>query len=88
MALIWQLKTPESDHLRDTVRKYVYAMNSLYICCLIMSLTEQFGPYCRATKLYPVAMNFEAALFLINMCYHHYLHSNNYWLKWEETAGR
>lgn len=33
-------------------------------------------------------MNFEAALFLINMCYHHYLHANNYWLKWEETAGR
>ena len=53
-----------------------------------MSLNEQFGPYCRASKLYPGAMNFEAALFLINMCYHHYLHANNYWLKWEETAGR
>ena len=58
MTLIWQLKTPESAKLRDSVILYYYPMNALYMCCLVLSFNEYFGPYCRATKLYPRVMNF------------------------------
>jgi len=88
MTLIWQLKTAESEKLRERVRPYYYTMNVFYIICLVLSFNEYFGPYCSANKLYPRVMNFQAGLFLVNMCYHHYLHKKNYWLKWEENPGR
>jgi hypothetical protein len=73
VTLIWQ--TLDTTKLKP----YYFAMSFLYLCALGTSFFKQFGPFCHSTKLYPLPLNFEAALFLINVGYHLHLHKRKYW---------
>jgi hypothetical protein len=82
--LVRKLRTPERKLLRKRTNMYFLIMNMLYIICFVMTLTNEYGPWCTQTQLYPPVMNFATVLFCMNAAMHFFMHSQNYWLKWEE----
>ena len=82
--LVRKLKTPERKLLRRKTNFYFLVMNVLYIVCFVMSLTNEFGPWCTNTKLYPPVMNYATVLFFMNAAFHSFMHYKKYWLRWEK----
>lgn len=83
--LVRKLRTPERKLLRKNTNLYFLIMNILYIVCFVMTLTNEYGPWCTPTQLYPPVMNFANVLFIMNACMHFYMHMKGYWLKWEDN---
>lgn len=82
--LVRKLKTPERKLLRRKTNFYFLVMNLLYMVCFVMSFTNEYGPWCTNTNLYPPVMNYATFLFFMNAGYHSYMHSKGYWLRWEK----
>jgi len=70
--------------LRKHTNWFMIAMNLLYGITIGISFHPSFGPVCRVGKLYPPCMNFVNSLFILNYFYHLYMHSQGYWLKWQD----
>lgn len=83
--LVRKLRTPERKLLRKRTNLYFLIMNILYMVCFVMTLTNEYGPWCTPTQLYPPVMNFANVLFIFNAAMHFFMHSQGYWLKWEEN---
>lgn len=83
--LVRKLRTPERKLLRKRTNLYFLIMNSLYIICFLMTLSENYGPWCTPKRLYPPVMTFASILFVLNAAMHFFMHSQGYWLKWEEN---
>lgn len=47
--LVRKLRTPERKLLRKRTNLYFLIMNILYIVCFVMTLTNEFGPWCTPT---------------------------------------
>lgn len=56
--------------MREKTRAYFITMNVLYVLTAGMSFIPDFGPFCRAGKVYPACMNWAACLFIINFVFH------------------
>jgi hypothetical protein len=81
--LLRNLNTEENAMLVNSTDLYYYSMNLMYFLTFMISFTSSYGPFCRKT-IYPAVLTFSSGLFVINALFHFYLHSRNYWLKWEE----
>jgi hypothetical protein len=73
--LVRKLRTPERKLLRKRTNLYFLIMNILYMVCFVMTLTNEFGPWCKPTQLYPPVMNFANVLFCFNAAMHFFMHS-------------
>lgn len=49
-----------------------------------MTFTNEYGPWCTPSQLYPPVMNYATVLFCMNVAFHTYMHKKKYWLRWEE----
>ena len=84
MIMLRHLKTPEQAMMIKHTNWYLIAMNCLYALTVGLTFVARFGPYCKASKLYPPCMNFVNGLFILNYLYHLYMHYKDYWLKWHD----
>jgi hypothetical protein len=82
--LVRKLKTPERKLLRRKTNFYFLIMNLLYMVCFVMSFTQEYGPWCTNTNLYPPVMNYATVLFFMNAAFHTFMHYKKYWLRWDQ----
>jgi len=47
--LVRKLRTPERKLLRKRTNLYFLIMNILYMVCFVMTLTNEYGPWCTPT---------------------------------------
>ena len=84
--LVRRLPTAEGPMLKKKTNIWFITMNCLYAVALILALIPYTGPYCYSTALYPWMFTYIEALLVLNAIYHHYLHYQNYYLKWEKSG--
>jgi hypothetical protein len=82
--LVRNLRTPEGKYLKVRTNPYFITMNLLYFIIACLSFTAKFGPFCKATNMYPYVLSFAELLLVVNAIYHHYLHYKKYFLQWED----
>ena len=84
MVMLRHLKTPERHVMKKHTNAYLIVMILLYVAICIFCCFRRFGPFCLSHSLYPPVMSMLATMQVINAIFHHVMHWNNYFLKWEQ----
>lgn len=82
--LLRRLPTAEGPILKRNTNTFFIIMNILYILVFILAWTPKYGPFCTSVALYPPVFTFVESLLVMNAMFHHYMHCQKYWLKWED----
>lgn len=84
MVMLRHLRTPERAEMKKHTNAYLIVMILLYVAICVFCCFRMFGPFCLSHSLYPPVMSMLAAMYVINAIFHHVMHWNHYFLKWEE----
>lgn len=85
--LIRNIKLPGGIFLRHKTTPFFITMNVVYLANGCCAFIKWYGPFCDQSQIYPPCMTVASGLYLVNACYHFYLHKNDYYLTWTELEA-